>query len=189
MKTAEQKEKNLHNARAYAAYEVTQAIQASHYSEADKETMIRIINATYNKDALARYQEADTMVREVLQDIIEETYYGKKQEEKDVRHCPKCGNAYTAESALSREDGKTAICPDCGMKEAIAAFENSIIPKKWEAEKTLGKNTVLEILKRIHEAGGADATDGWSQGWDAAIDEAIRIVEDATGISVAEAID
>ncbi len=100
MKTAEQQEKNLHNARAYAAYEVTQAIQASHYSEADKETMIRIINATYNKDALARYQEADTMVREVLQDIIEETYYGKKQEEKDVRHCPKCGNAYTAESAL-----------------------------------------------------------------------------------------
>ena len=29
MKTAEQQEKNLHNARAYAAYEVTQAIQAT----------------------------------------------------------------------------------------------------------------------------------------------------------------
>lgn len=189
MRTAEQQEKNIHIARSYAGYDVTQAIRASRYSKADKETMIRIINATYTRDALALYQEADTMVREALQDIIEITYFRKKQEEKEVRHCPKCGNAYTEAPALSREDGKTAICPDCGQKEAIAAFENSIIPKKWEAEKTLDRNTVLEILKRIHEAGGADATDRWSQGWDAAMDEAIRIVEDATGISVAEAID
>lgn len=189
MRTQEQQEKNLHIARSYAGYDVTQAIRTSGYGETDRETMTRIINARYEKDALRLYEEADTAVREYLQDIIEETYYGKTQGKSEVRHCPKCGNAYTEEPALSREDGKTVICPDCGTKEAIAAFENSIIPKKWEAEKTLDRNTVQGILKRIHEAGGADATDGWSQGWDAAIDEAIRIVEDATGISVAEAID
>lgn len=189
MRTQEQQEKNIRIARSYTGYDVRQAIQAIHYSKADKETMIRIINATFNSSALERYREVDTLVREALQDIIEETCYGKTQDKSEVRHCQRCGNAYTEEPALSREDGKTAICPDCGTKEAIAAFENSIIPKKWEAEKTLDRNTVLEILKRIHEAGGADATDGWSQGWDAAIDETIRIVEDATGISVAEAID
>jgi len=188
MRTVEQQEKNIHIARSYAGYDVTQVIQASHYSEADKETMSSIINARYKKDALERYQEADTMVKEVLQDIIEETYYGKTQEKSEVRHCPKCGNVYTEAPALSREDGKTAICPDCGMKEAIAAFEDSIIPKTWKAEKPLDRNKVLEILKRIHEAGGCDAADEYSRGWDAAITEAIRIVEDAAGISVGETI-
>ena len=79
MRTQETQEKNLRIARGYACYDVSQAIHASHYSKADKETMLHIINATYNEDALERYQEADTMVREALQDIIEKTYYGSSR--------------------------------------------------------------------------------------------------------------
>lgn len=39
------------------------------------------------------------------------------------RHkCPKCGKYYTGHPALSREDNKTEICPECGIAEAISAF-------------------------------------------------------------------
>ena len=35
--------------------------------------------------------------------------------------CPKCGRLYDDRyPALSREDNKTEICPDCGIKEAIS---------------------------------------------------------------------
>ena len=33
--------------------------------------------------------------------------------------CPKCGKVYTGYPALSREDNRTLICPDCGTKEAL----------------------------------------------------------------------
>lgn len=39
-----------------------------------------------------------------------------------IRHtgiCPKCGQEYTGHPALSREDGETLICPDCGTREAL----------------------------------------------------------------------
>ena len=36
------------------------------------------------------------------------------------RHkCPKCGKYYTGYPALSREDNKTNVCPECGVKEAL----------------------------------------------------------------------
>ena len=38
MRTQETQEKNLRIARGYACYDVSQAIHASHYSKADKET-------------------------------------------------------------------------------------------------------------------------------------------------------
>ena len=38
------------------------------------------------------------------------------------KKCPKCGQIYTNYSAISREDNKTEICPDCGLREAMAAF-------------------------------------------------------------------
>ena len=35
------------------------------------------------------------------------------------RHkCPKCGKYYVDYPALSREDNKTEICPECGVREA-----------------------------------------------------------------------
>lgn len=33
--------------------------------------------------------------------------------------CPKCGQKYTGRPALSRTDGETLICPDCGTREAL----------------------------------------------------------------------
>ncbi|MBR3365991.1 hypothetical protein IKG48_02625 [Candidatus Saccharibacteria bacterium] len=40
------------------------------------------------------------------------------------RHkCPKCGAYYTGYPALSRDDNKTEICPECGVKEAIGMYD------------------------------------------------------------------
>ena len=36
--------------------------------------------------------------------------------------CPACGGPLTAHPALYRRDNKTAICPDCGIREALADF-------------------------------------------------------------------
>lgn len=33
--------------------------------------------------------------------------------------CPACGKSYDTRPALSRRDGKTDICPDCGTREAL----------------------------------------------------------------------
>ena len=41
------------------------------------------------------------------------------------RKCPKCGKYYVGYSALSREDNKTEVCPECGMVEAVIAFSGS----------------------------------------------------------------
>ena len=39
--------------------------------------------------------------------------------------CPKCGQSYTGRPALSRNDGKTLICPDCGVREALTTLDVS----------------------------------------------------------------
>lgn len=36
--------------------------------------------------------------------------------------CPKCGQPYKGRPALSRYDVKTLICPDCGVREALATL-------------------------------------------------------------------
>ena len=36
--------------------------------------------------------------------------------------CPCCGKIYSEPSALSRADGVTAICPDCGTREALESI-------------------------------------------------------------------
>lgn len=51
----------------------------------------------------------------------------------EVRHCPQCGKSYRAVPALSRVDGKTLICPDCGTREAL----KSIGVKEAEQDKIL----------------------------------------------------
>lgn len=47
--------------------------------------------------------------------------------------CPKCGESYKGRPALSRNDGKTLICPDCGVREAL----ESIGVETAEQEKIL----------------------------------------------------
>lgn len=62
------------------------------------------------------------------------------------RICPKCGKSYHDAPALSREDGKTSICPDCGTREAL----DSIGVDAAEQE---------QILDAIHrcQTGGKDS--------------------------------
>lgn len=55
----------------------------------------------------------------------------KTEEMTKTKICPKCGKAYSERPALSREDGETLICPDCGTREALA----SIGVSKEEQEK------------------------------------------------------
>ena len=38
--------------------------------------------------------------------------------------CPKCDAYYTGYPALSRDDNKTEICPECGAKEALLAYSS-----------------------------------------------------------------
>lgn len=49
-----------------------------------------------------------------------------KEETATERICPKCGQAYTAYPALSREDNETLICPDCGTREALSGLGISL---------------------------------------------------------------
>lgn len=42
------------------------------------------------------------------------------------RICPKCGREYSDYPAISREDNKTEICPECGVKEAMTSAGMSI---------------------------------------------------------------
>ena len=36
--------------------------------------------------------------------------------------CPLCGRTYHGVPALSREDNKTLICPDCGTRQALQSI-------------------------------------------------------------------
>ena len=36
--------------------------------------------------------------------------------------CPLCGRTYHGAPALSREDNKTLICPDCGTRQALRSI-------------------------------------------------------------------
>lgn len=36
-----------------------------------------------------------------------------------LKICPRCHKAYRDIPALSRADGQTLICPDCGTREAL----------------------------------------------------------------------
>jgi len=40
---------------------------------------------------------------------------------KENRLCPKCHKYYNDYPAISREDNKTEICPQCGQLEALEA--------------------------------------------------------------------
>ena len=53
--------------------------------------------------------------------------------------CPKCGQSYKGIPALSREDNKTLICPDCGVREALESIGVDV-------------NEQEEILAAIHRS-------------------------------------
>ena len=45
-----------------------------------------------------------------------------KNETLHIRICPRCGASYGRTPSLSRADGRTLICPDCGTREALASM-------------------------------------------------------------------
>lgn len=48
---------------------------------------------------------------------------------KESRLCPKCHKYYNDYLAISREDNKTEICPQCGQMEALESLW------KWRSNK------------------------------------------------------
>ena len=56
-----------------------------------------------------------------------------------MKKCPKCGGPLGERPALSRRDGKTDICSDCGFKEAMEDAQ-AIINR--EGRKCNGNKTV-----------------------------------------------
>ena len=45
-----------------------------------------------------------------------------KHTDRKKRVCARCGQAYRGRPAVSREDGRTSICPDCGMRQALESI-------------------------------------------------------------------
>ena len=46
----------------------------------------------------------------------------KKTTSRRAAQCPKCCGIYSAPPAISRDDGLTLICPDCGTSEALMSI-------------------------------------------------------------------
>ena len=67
-----------------------------------------------------RYDDED-ILREELESLPK-TFTCKILE---LQRCPKCKKESTEHPALSREDNKTEICPERGVREAIEAYEKS----------------------------------------------------------------
>ena len=55
-----------------------------------------------------------------------------------IKICPYCGTEYQGYPAISREDNKTPICPDCGTREALESIGVNV--KEQE-----------QIIKTIHK--------------------------------------
>ncbi len=56
----------------------------------------------------------------------------------EIRICPRCGKSYCGIPALSRVDGITSICSDCGTRESLESIGVDVA----EQEK------ILEIIHR-----------------------------------------
>ena len=60
--------------------------------------------------------------------------------------CPICKRTYTEPPALSRRDNKTAICPSCGMREALEDAGMIVCPEpKWESYSDEGILFLREV--------------------------------------------
>lgn len=72
--------------------------------------------------------------------------------EKRERICPVCGRSYTDPPALSRRDNKTDICPECGMREALAAIPQRETPaeRTRRAVYATGNKWAIENFEATH---------------------------------------
>ena len=66
------------------------------------------------------------------------------------KKCPSCGNWFLSYPALSRRDNETYICPDCGVKEAMEDYMNSVKKEGLEeaTQKSLLEDPMNESFKK-----------------------------------------
>lgn len=62
-----------------------------------------------------------------------------KSETLHIRIFPRCGASYGRTPSLSRADGRTLICPDCGTREALESIG-------------VGAEEQEQILEAIHRS-------------------------------------
>lgn len=67
-----------------------------------------------------RYDDMD-ILREELESLPKTLTYKILE----LQRCPKCKKEFTEHPALSREDDETEICPECGVREAIEAYQKA----------------------------------------------------------------
>ena len=65
-----------------------------------------------------RYDDEDVL-REDLESLPKTLTYKILE----IQRCPKCRKEFTEHPAISREDNETEICPECGVREALEAYE------------------------------------------------------------------
>ena len=61
-----------------------------------------------------------------------------------ARTCPACGHNYHGYPALSRQDNRTEICPECGIREALEAA--GISPRSR-------KEILVQMIKEQYKPG------------------------------------
>lgn len=61
-----------------------------------------------------------------------------------MKICPKCGRKFDRLLALSREDNKTMICDDCGVKEAL-----DVIPSQYMSPQEKERAAVLVTGNKV----------------------------------------
>lgn len=83
-------------------------------------------------------------------------------------------------------------CPKMD-KEQVKAFGACNIHRAqilynagYQKAEEVRKKTVRECLKILHSIGGCDATEEWSKGFDAAINEAYKEMADKYGVTAFE---
>ena len=67
-----------------------------------------------------RYNDED-ILREELESLPKTLTYKILE----LQRCPKCTKEFTEHPALSREDNETEICPECGVREAVEAYQKA----------------------------------------------------------------
>ena len=69
-----------------------------------------------------RYDDEDVL-REELESLPKTLTYKISE----LQRCPKCKKEFTEHPALSREDNKTEICPERGVREAIEVYQKATL--------------------------------------------------------------
>lgn len=73
-----------------------------------------------------------------------------KERMSERKMCPMCHREYTERPAISRVDGITPICPDCGTRQALGSLGVSIEEQEkilGSIHRSMGENNMPEDCK------------------------------------------